>query len=365
MNRTIVEMAHTLLSEGNLPLMYWCFTVIYAAYILNRSPTHTLISKTPHEAYTGNKPSLAHLWIFGCKAYVHVPQEKCQKLDKKMLECAYLGYSEHKKAFILLHCLSGCLVESRDVHFNESELVEPSRVTIETEVGENGEEVEISPDQESKDIESDTTMSEDTDESLDGDSNNNGDKKELDTPAESRKTIGESNGRHSNESRPDFHTKRSSPTDSVTQKTSETTATHQSNVKNHPAKPNLTPLAISDPPRRSGRECRAPVHDDDDRYLVTSYGNWHTQDPNGKERNRQGEAESSEGEGKVMNVTPVTNKSAKTAVLEDPISYHDALSWDDRDKWEEACKYELETFKKMEVYEEVIKPHDCKIVGCK
>ena len=32
---------------------------------------------------------------------------------------------------------------------------------------------------------------------------------------------------------------------------------------------------------------------------------------------------------------------------------------------EEACEYELETFKKMEVYEEVIKPHNCKIVGCK
>ena len=66
-----------------------------------------------------------------------------------------------------------------------------------------------------------------------------------------------------------------------------------------------------------------------------------------------------------MNVTPVTDKSAKTAVLEDPISYHNVLSQDDWDKWEKACKYELETFKKMEVYEEVIKPHNCKIVGCK
>ena len=146
MNRTIVKMACTLLLEGNLPFMYWCFAVIYTAYIINWSPTCTLISKTPHEAYTENKPSFAHLRIFSCKAYIHVPQEKHQKLDKKTLECAYLGYSEHKKAFILLHCLSGHLVESRDVHFNESKLVEPSRVTIETEVSENREEVEISPD---------------------------------------------------------------------------------------------------------------------------------------------------------------------------------------------------------------------------
>ena len=76
MNRTIVEMAHTLLSEANILIMYWCFAVIYAVYIINRSPTHTWESKTPFEAYTGNKPSIAHLQIFGCKAYVHIPQEK-------------------------------------------------------------------------------------------------------------------------------------------------------------------------------------------------------------------------------------------------------------------------------------------------
>ena len=284
-NRTIVEMACTLLLEGNLPLMYWCFTVIYTAYIINRSPTCTLKSTTPHEAYTGDKPSLAQLQIFGCKAYVHIPQEKHQKLDKKTLQCTYLGYSEHKKAFTFLHCLSGHLVESRDVHFVDSELVEPSRVTIETEVGENGEEVEILPDQENKDIESDTAMSEDTPENSDSDSNSDGDKSEFDAPPECCKMIRESSscskpssipdidGKHSNKFRINFHTKQSSSTDSVTQKMSDTTATHPLNAKNPPARPNLTPSALSDPPHHSGRECRALVCNDDGHYPVTLYGN--------------------------------------------------------------------------------------------
>ena len=112
--------------------------------------------------------------------------------------------------------------------------MEPSRVTIKTEIGENGEEVEISPDQESKDMESNTTMSEDTDENSNGDSDNDSDKRELDAPAESRKTIRKSNGRCSNKSRTDFHTKWFSPTDSVTQKPSETTATHQSTIPQDP-----------------------------------------------------------------------------------------------------------------------------------
>ena len=67
----------------------------------------------------------------------------------------------------------------------------------------------------------------------------------------------------------------------------------------------------------------------------------------------------------VTNMTAVTEKSAKAAVLEDPISYHDALSQDDQEKWEEACRSELETFKRMEVFEEVKKLNDCKIIGCK
>ena len=61
----------------------------------------------------------------------------------------------------------------------------------------------------------------------------------------------------------------------------------------------------------------------------------------------------------------MTGKSAKAAFLKDPISYHDALSWDDQDKWEEVCQMELEQFEKMGVFEEVQKPLDHKIVGCK
>ena len=135
MNRMIVEMARALLTDADLPNRYWGFAVNYAVYVLNRSPTRTLKNTlTLHEAYTGSKPSIAHLRIFSCKAYAHVPKEKCQKLDKKTMECIHLGYSEHKKAYLLVHRSSGRIVESRDIHFDKGELAEPTRVRIETEV---------------------------------------------------------------------------------------------------------------------------------------------------------------------------------------------------------------------------------------
>ena len=144
-------MARTLFSVANISIMYWCFAVIYAVYIINWLPTYTLELKTPFEAYTGNKPSIAHLQIFSCKAYVHVPQEKHQKLNKKTLECIYLGYSEHKKAFVLLHHSSGCIIESRDMHFDKSESIEPNQVRIEMEATKNKEKIEVLLDQEEED----------------------------------------------------------------------------------------------------------------------------------------------------------------------------------------------------------------------
>ena len=77
MNRTLIEMARAMLSDAGLPNTYWGDAILYATHILNRVPTHALDEDlTPHEAFTGNKPSVAHLRIFGCKAHVHVPDAK-------------------------------------------------------------------------------------------------------------------------------------------------------------------------------------------------------------------------------------------------------------------------------------------------
>ena len=133
-------------------------------------------------------------------------------------------------------------------------------------------------------------------------------------------SIPENNGRCSNKLRTDFCTTQSSPMDSATQKMSDTITTHPSNAKHAPTKSNLAPSVLSVPPHCSGREQRASMHDNDSCYLVTLYGSWHTWDLGGRERDKWGEAGSSEGEDKVMNVIPTTNKSAKAAVLKDPIS---------------------------------------------
>jgi hypothetical protein len=72
-----------------------------ACYLVNISPSSTLDDKTPQEVWTGKKPSLTHLKVFGCDAYVHVPKENMSKLDKKVEKCIFIGYKDGLKGYKL------------------------------------------------------------------------------------------------------------------------------------------------------------------------------------------------------------------------------------------------------------------------
>ncbi len=75
-NRHIVEITHAMLNEKNFPNYFWAEAVAIIVYIMNRAPTTTIHGMTPKEKFTSKKPNVSHLKVFGCIAYVHVPDEK-------------------------------------------------------------------------------------------------------------------------------------------------------------------------------------------------------------------------------------------------------------------------------------------------
>ncbi|THH12525.1 hypothetical protein EW146_g7606 [Bondarzewia mesenterica] len=120
MNRNLVEKARSMLADAKLPKSYWFDAIEYAALIHNVTPTRALKGDiTPEEAWTGNKPSVAHLRIFGCDAHVLVPKAQRRKLDAKSLKCTLIGYIPNRKAYRLVHRPSGRIIESRNVVFDE------------------------------------------------------------------------------------------------------------------------------------------------------------------------------------------------------------------------------------------------------
>jgi hypothetical protein len=52
-----------------MPAVFWVEAVVTAVDILNRLPIKSLNSMTPYKAWHGHKPTVSHLWVFGCLAF--------------------------------------------------------------------------------------------------------------------------------------------------------------------------------------------------------------------------------------------------------------------------------------------------------
>ena len=48
---------------------------------------------TPYEAWTGRKPQVGGLRVFGCQAFVHIPKEERKKLEM----CSFGIWIYHKR----------------------------------------------------------------------------------------------------------------------------------------------------------------------------------------------------------------------------------------------------------------------------
>ena len=119
-NRTLMEMVRSMMSHSSLPISMWMYSLRTAMYLLNRVPSKA-VSKTPFELWTGRKPSLRHLHVWGCPAEVRVynPQEK--KLDFRTISGYFIRYPEKSKGY-RFYCPnhSTRIVESGNARFIEN-----------------------------------------------------------------------------------------------------------------------------------------------------------------------------------------------------------------------------------------------------
>ena len=118
-NMIIAEVARALMTEKEMSKYYWAEALNAALYIVNRTPTAVIHGMTPKEKFTGKKPDLSHLKVFGCLAYVHIPDELRSKLDPKAEKCVFIGYSLEQKGYRCYNPLTREIRVSRDVVFDE------------------------------------------------------------------------------------------------------------------------------------------------------------------------------------------------------------------------------------------------------
>jgi hypothetical protein len=107
------------LNDQGLPMFLWGEAAMTTIYVQNRSRHHILKDMTPEEAFSGKKPNVKNLRIFGCLVYSHIPKDKRNKLELSGNKGIFVGYSDSSKAYRIYIPEQHKIEVSRDVTFNE------------------------------------------------------------------------------------------------------------------------------------------------------------------------------------------------------------------------------------------------------
>lgn len=127
MNRTIGGSAKSMLHAAGLSFGFWVEAVSTANYTRNRCPSRVIGWISPLEKLTGKAPEISHLRVFGCKAFVRIPDKQRKKLEKESSVLTFVGYEANSKGYRFWDSSSRSFKASRDAIFDET--VFPSRPT--------------------------------------------------------------------------------------------------------------------------------------------------------------------------------------------------------------------------------------------
>ncbi|KAJ0521009.1 putative RNA-directed DNA polymerase [Helianthus annuus] len=120
-NRTVIGLMKSMLKAKKLPKMFWAEATATAVTILNYSPTKALVNKTPFKVWTGKKPRVKNMRVFGCIAFGLTPSQMKQKLDDESEKCIFNGYSSQTlESYRLYNPITKKIISRRDPRFIES-----------------------------------------------------------------------------------------------------------------------------------------------------------------------------------------------------------------------------------------------------
>ncbi|KAJ9535802.1 hypothetical protein OSB04_un001045 [Centaurea solstitialis] len=123
-NRVLKEMVNSMLSYSGLSKGFWGEAMLTACYILNRVPNKRN-KTTPYELWFKRTPDLDYFRIWGCRAVVKLNDPKRPTLGERGVDCIFIGYAEHSKAYRFYvidpneSVSVNTMIESRDANFDE------------------------------------------------------------------------------------------------------------------------------------------------------------------------------------------------------------------------------------------------------
>jgi transposase InsO family protein len=119
-NRTLLDMARTMLDEYKTPDRFWAEAINTTCYSINRFYLHQLLKKTSYELLTGKKPNVSYFRVFGSKCFILIKKGRSSKFAPKAIEGFLLGYDSNTRAYRVFNKYTGLVEVSCDIVFDET-----------------------------------------------------------------------------------------------------------------------------------------------------------------------------------------------------------------------------------------------------
>jgi transposase InsO family protein len=85
-NRTLLDMARTMLDEYKTPDRFWAEAINTTCYSINRLYLHRILKKTSYKVLTGKKPNVSYFRFFASKCFILVKRGRKSKFAPKIVE---------------------------------------------------------------------------------------------------------------------------------------------------------------------------------------------------------------------------------------------------------------------------------------
>jgi transposase InsO family protein len=119
-NRTLIEMARTILDEYKTSDRFWAEAVNMACHATKRLYLHKLLKKTSYELLTDNKLNVSCFRVFRSKCYILQKLLKYSKFAPKTYEGFLLSYDSNSRAYHIFSVTTGCVDSMCDAVFDET-----------------------------------------------------------------------------------------------------------------------------------------------------------------------------------------------------------------------------------------------------
>jgi hypothetical protein len=119
-NRTLLDMARTMLDEYKTPDRFWAEAINTACYSINRLYLHRILKKTSYELLTGKNPNVSYFRVFGSKCFILIKRGRNSKFAPKAVEGVLLGYDSNTSAYRVFNKSTRLVEVSCDIVFDET-----------------------------------------------------------------------------------------------------------------------------------------------------------------------------------------------------------------------------------------------------